>query len=41
MYVPLDNPDRIRDLMQDFVAVFNVIDAVSKQPSPSSTNDNS
>ena len=29
MFTPLDNPDRIRELMMDFVAVFKLIDSVS------------
>ncbi|MFC7290825.1 DUF3137 domain-containing protein [Hirschia litorea] len=29
MFTPLDNPDRMRDLMQDFLAVFKLIDSVS------------
>ncbi len=29
MFTPLDNPDRIRELMEDFVAVFQLIDSVS------------
>ncbi len=29
MFIPLDNPDRIRELMLDFVAVFQLIDSVS------------
>ncbi|MDJ0922548.1 MAG: DUF3137 domain-containing protein [Henriciella sp.] len=27
MFTPLDNPDRIRDLLDDFAAVFNLIDS--------------
>lgn len=27
MYTPLDNPDRVRDLLDDFAAVFNLIDS--------------
>lgn len=29
MFTPLDNPDRMRELMMDFVAVFQLIDSVS------------
>jgi len=28
MFTPLDNPARVRELLDDFVAVFDVIDAV-------------
>lgn len=31
MFTPLDNPDRIRDLLADFSAVFQLIDALSKK----------
>ena len=29
MFIPLDNPDRMRDLLNDFAAVFNLIDRVA------------
>ncbi len=29
MFVPLDNPERIRELLNDFAAIFHVIDAVT------------
>ncbi len=30
MFTSLDNPARVRDLLNDFVAIFDVIDAVNK-----------
>lgn len=30
LFTPLDNPERIRELLNDFAAVFHLIDAVSK-----------
>jgi Protein of unknown function (DUF3137) len=29
LFLPLDNPERIRELLNDFAAVFNIIDAVT------------
>jgi hypothetical protein len=26
MFTPLDNPERVRELLDDFAAIFNVID---------------
>jgi hypothetical protein len=31
MFTPLDNPERIRDLLEDFGSVFQLIDALSKK----------
>lgn len=32
MFTPLDNPERIRELLDDFAAVFNLIDSFSDTP---------
>jgi len=34
LFTPLDNPERIRDLLADFSAVFQLIDALSKAERP-------
>jgi len=31
MFTPLDNPERVRELLDDFAAVFHLIDAMSEQ----------
>jgi len=33
MFTPFDNPERIRELLDDFAVVFNLIDTVSRSRS--------